>query len=152
MEKKTSFAWIDFYMEFANELLKYKTDHAELVEKIKGVFSKIGMNLPTLEMNGDVYDIDPFTVFGLFNKGITDDNRIRIISGFAEEFEIASAVPTSFEGIPVLNNQKATFYWFADGRGDHDIDNLWTVFCDAVNYADKGSSESREQFIKSSIM
>ena len=36
-----------------------------------------GMNMPTLERNNNLIDIDSFTVFGLFNKKLRDDNRIK---------------------------------------------------------------------------
>lgn len=90
------------------------------------------MRLPTLERGGDVVDIDPFTIFGLFNKGITNTNRINIITGFAKEFGVIAAVPENFDGIPVLNNQSATFYYFLGDRGERDIDNLWDFFCAAI--------------------
>ena len=99
------FLWVEFYMELADKLLPYKEDHAALVGKIKSVFEKAGINLPKLEKDGKVYDIDPFTTFGLFNKGITTENRIKIITAFAEEFSVDATVPVSFDGIPVLNNQ-----------------------------------------------
>ena len=39
------------------------------------------MKLPTLDSYPVPHDIDPFTIFGLFNKGITDANRISILNG-----------------------------------------------------------------------
>ena len=67
------------------------------------------MKLPTLEKKwSPIADIDPFTVFGLFNKGISDANRIAIASEFAKVFSVTAEVPDSFNGIPVLNNMKAT--------------------------------------------
>ena len=61
-----SFKWIDFYSEFAEALCPYAQDHASLIEKIKQVYRAINMNLPTLERDNQLEDIDPFTVFGLF--------------------------------------------------------------------------------------
>ena len=71
-------------MEFADELLKYKENRTELIDKIKNVYNNIDIDLPTLERdnNGnkiDPYDIDPFTIFALFNKQISDTNKIKII-------------------------------------------------------------------------
>ena len=148
MSEKTRFNWIDFYMELATKLVPYAADRASLIAKVKEVFQRASMSLPTLEKDGNVYDTDPFTIFGLFNKGITNENRIKIIAGFKEVFGVSSPVPSEFDGIPVLNNQKATFYWFEGGRGEHDIDNLWGVFTNAIDYADNHTDASREQFIK----
>ena len=136
MSAKNQFDWIAFYEEFADKLLAYKDNRQELIEKIKQVYEVTGIKLPTLERNengdNEIVDIDPFTTFGLFNKGITNANRVKIITAIKDLFEVSSPVPTYFDGIPVLNNQMATFYWFGNGRGEHDIDNLWDVFDYAI--------------------
>ena len=137
--------WIRFYTEFADKLRH--VDRKELIERIKKVYASIGMRLPTLERGGDVIDIDPFTVFGLFNKGITNANRITIIAGFAKEFGVTAAVPQNFDGIPVLNNQSATFYYFVGDRGEHDIDNLWDFFHAALDYADEPNAANKHRFV-----
>lgn len=144
--KKSYEAWIRFYMEFADKLRHI--DRKELIERIKKVYASIGMRLPTLERGGDVVDIDPFTIFGLFNKGITNTNRINIITGFAKEFGVTAAVPGNFDGIPVLNNQSATFYYFLGDRGERDIDNLWDFFCAALDYADDATEVNRHRFVQ----
>ena len=41
----------------------------KLIEKVKQIFSKTGINMPTLEKDNQLVDIDPFTVFGLFSEG-----------------------------------------------------------------------------------
>ena len=150
MSAKNQFDWIAFYEEFADKLLAYKDNRQELIEKIKQVYEVTGIKLPRLERNengdNEIVDIDPFTTFGLFNKQITDVNRIRIIKEIKELFSINSDVPTSFDGIPVLNNQMATFYWFGNGRGEHDIDNLWDVFDYAIALSKSDSLELREKF------
>lgn len=150
MDKKATYPWVAFYIEFANRLLAFANDRKPLVDIIKSVYEQIGINLPKLEKDGEVFDIDPFTLFGLFNKGITTENRIKIITAFAEKLGVTATVPTEFEGVPVLNNQKATYYYFSgkDGRGDDDIDNLWKVFTSAVEYADKNTDSSKAEFIK----
>ena len=143
------FKWVGFYMEFATKLLEYKTDRGSLIEKLQKVYSDIGMKLPKLEKDNIPKDIDPFTIFGLFNKGITDANRVSILGGIKDEFDIAAEVPDDFSGIPVLNNMMATFYAFEgdDRRKDDDIDNLWTAFETAINLAERDSEESRAAFI-----
>ena len=98
------FTWVPFYSEFAEKLLSFAKDRSSLIEKIKAVYTAINMRLPKLEKDDHIVDIDPFTVFGLFNKGITDASRIAILQGIANEFSIKAAVPQAFNGIPVLNN------------------------------------------------
>ena len=140
------FEWIDFYSEFASKLLAYKADRPELIRKIKAIYDKLGMKLPKLEEDGNPVDIDPFTVFALFNKGISNANRIAVIKGIAVEFGVAAPIPTAFDGVPVVNNLKATFYHFIEERGEHDIDHLWDVFEQALKLADAGAEADTAPF------
>ena len=153
MSTSNQFDWIPFYEEFADKLLAYKDNRQELIEKIKHVYEITRIKLPTLERNengdNEIVDIDPFTTFGLFNKGITDANRVKICTAIKDLFEVSSPVPTYFDGIPVLNNQMATFYWFGNGRGEHDIDNLWDVFDYALALSNADTAELREKFSNS---
>ena len=138
------FEWVDFYKEFARSLLKYKNRREEVIRNIVSVYKKAEINLPTLEKDNNIVDIDPFTVFGLFNKSsLKDSNRIKIIKGLAEAFEVIVSVPTSFGSIPTLNNQNATFYYFVGDRDEGDIDNLWELFEAALKYAENPSSANR---------
>ena len=98
--------------------------------------------------DSSIIDIDPFTVFGLFNKGITNANRIAILESFATVFNIKSKVPDNFDGIPVLNNLKATYYGSKDDRQAADIDNLWRLYESAINLAEKDDAANREIFTK----
>lgn len=145
---KEYLTWVAFYSEFAEKLLPYMEDRKTLIEKIKAVYAAIDMRLPKLEKDNNIVDIDPFTIFGLFNKGITDANRIAILKGISQEFSVKAPVPTSFNGIPVLNNQKATYYSFISDRKDDDIDTLWEVFASAVAYAKNHSESSKAALIK----
>ncbi|TDP56419.1 AAA family ATPase [Aminicella lysinilytica] len=135
-ERDADYQWVDFYMEFADVLLKFKDNRSALIEKIKEVYASINLRLPKLEENNEIVDIDPFTIFALFNKGITNDNRVRILTAIAKIFDVNAEVPVAFDGIPVVNNLKATFYYFKDGREEQDIDNLWELFYNAIQYAD----------------
>lgn len=143
------FDWVNFYKEFAHKLLAYRDNRHELVEHVRGIYSETGINLPTLEKDNRIVDIDPFTVFGLFNKSsMKESNRIKIITAVASKFQLKSAVPSGFDSIPVLNNQNATFYYFIGGRADDDIDNLWAFFTEALAYADKPTPSNREKLSK----
>lgn len=148
MNSINNYAWVEFYSELATKLLEYTNDRQTLIVKLQKVYTTIDMKLPKLEKDNILRDIDPFTIFGLFNKGITKENRIKIIKGIANEFSILAEVPERFDGIPVLNNQKATFYYFIGDREEQDIDNLWNLFEAAQKYADDPSVENKATFIK----
>ena len=147
---ENTYSWVNFYTELADKLVVYIMDRPGLIEKIKQIYDTIGIRLPKLETENQPTDIDPFTVFGLFNKGITDANRKLILKGFKEEFGISAPVPASFAGVPVLNNMKATFYYFKPDRGEEDIENLWQLFNIAVNWKRISEDEKeRQMFIDS---
>lgn len=133
---EATFIWSEIYEEFATKLLEYKNDRKNLISKLQNVYEEIDMKLSKMESNGEILDIDPFTIFGLFNKGITDDNRKRILGEIAKQFNLKNKVPFSFGGIPLVNNLRSTFFNFAEERGENDINNLWEVFESAIRYAD----------------
>ena len=146
MDKR--FQWTEFYMELASALLPYKNNRSELIAKLKTIFADAGMNFPFKERGKEVYeDICPFTVFGSFNKGITNANRIALLEQFAKQFSIKAAVPTEFDGIPVVMNLSAWFFVYKENRGEHDIDNLWDLLEKAIAYSDEASTDNKNAFI-----
>lgn len=157
LSKSKSYAnkidWVDFYTEFADKLLEFKNNRQELIEKIRNVYADINIKLPSLECDEQnniivPYDIDPFTVFALFNKQITDKNRINLLNQIKKEFSINAQTPNDFYGIPLVNNMSATFYYFSVNRGENDIDNLWEVFTHAIRFCEVENALNRENFIK----
>ena len=142
--EKNQYDWVDFYREFVSILLEYKNRRNELIEKVVAIFDMTGISMPTLERDNELVDIDPFTVFGLFNKKLTDENRVKILTAIAELFGVKTAVPTSFDSLPVLNPQNATFYYFVDQRGAEDIDDLWGLYESAMAYAQSPTAENRK--------
>lgn len=147
-----NFEWVNFYMEFADKLLEYKNNRHELINIIVQSFDEIDMDFPKVE--ADEYgnkiipiDIDPFTIFAFFNKQIKDENRIKIASKFKEKFSIKSNVPSTFDGIPLVNNLKAAFFYFQhNNRGNEDINNLWHIFEYALKLNDH--DQNKTEFIK----
>ena len=81
---------------------------------------------------GPLQDICPFTVFGAFNKGLTDENRQTIAGELGRFLEVTEPAPSSFAGIPVLNNLQSWFFNYASSRKPGDIDRLWEVFIAAA--------------------
>ena len=143
-----TYEWCAFYNLFAHKLLEYKNKRPELIKIIKSVFSEIGIKLPTLEKDNKIIDIDPFTVFGLFNKGITTKNRKKILAALAKKIGITEAVPNDFSGIPVLNNFGATFYSFSY-KNETLFDDLWQLFERALDYADSNAETPSDDLCQS---
>ena len=147
MQNQKMYDWVPFYKECATKLLGYRNDRQNLINKVKSMYDATGINLPTLERDNNIVDIDPFTILGLFNKSsMKPENRIMLISSFATEFGIQAKVPTTFDSIPVLNNQNATFYYFLEegGRDADDIGQLWSLFESALEYAESPNATNRK--------
>ena len=64
MGESNQFDWVDFYKELSIKLLQYKDNREELIEKVRKIYEITGINLPTLEKDNQIIDIDPFTFFG----------------------------------------------------------------------------------------
>ena len=148
MSESNQFDWVDFYKELSGILLRYKSNRRELIEKVKKIYEITGINLPTLEKDNQIVDIDPFTFYGLFNKNLTDANRLAILKAVAELFDVKTPLPTSFDSIPVLNLLNATFYGFLPDREDDDIPDLWELFDTALSYAKNPTPETIAQVSK----
>lgn len=144
------YTWVAFYMELADKLIAFKDDRQELIRDLQALYRDIGIKLPKLDSLETPADIDPYTVLGLFNKGITEANRKKIISGMAGKFGVAAPQPQDFTGLPVLNNLNATFYAFSDDerRGERDIDNLWRVFEAELALSAEDDELNRKAFVE----
>lgn len=138
-----NFEWTNFYMEFANELLKYKDNRKELIDKMKLIKD---INISKITM-GD--DIAPFSIFALFNyQGIAHHKKINILESIKNEFKIEVETSKNFDGIPAMNIYKLRFFDTQGQQAKIDIENLWNIFEASINYADNNTNENREAFIK----
>lgn len=147
-----SFTWIPYYKEFAQRLTQFQKDRKRLLSLIYNNRDELlAKYLHDQGGEGDLLeDIDPFTVFGLFNRGIKHENRINSAKLFKNILDIKADIPKDFEGIPVLNNQKSHFFGFRSHRGKNDIQNLWNLFIKVVN--DENFEEEYNTVIKQFII
>lgn len=111
IEPTTSlYTWTAFYMEFADKLLQYKRRRPELLTILKEAYDHLELRFPFTENGELIDDICPFTVFGSFNKEITNENRMAIAKEIGTKIGVVASVPTDFDGIPVLNNMRSWFF------------------------------------------
>ncbi|SDQ78843.1 EVE domain-containing protein [Prevotella sp. khp1] len=127
-----AYTWIPFYKELSQKLLLYRNNRKPLINWIYDNLEGYINHLKDDPEGTRVADIDPFTVFAIFNRGITHERRIDICQKFKGYLNITADVPEDFDGIPVMNTQKTNFMAFAERRKHGDIDKLWNVFTDAV--------------------
>ena len=69
------FKWTNIYEKIADSLLSYKENRVELIYAINDIYKKLELKNPFITTDNDgnkklLEDVCPFTVFGMFNKGI----------------------------------------------------------------------------------
>lgn len=149
-------SWVPFYTELADKILTYRSRRQELITAVFRVGEKSGLPHLFKYLRADqgddgryrnITDIDPFTVFGPFNRGITLDARVKIAAAYREEFNISSPAPTGFNGVPIVNNLKSWFIRFERERKPDQVSNLWDLAEAAVSYAKDPTEEAKEVLV-----
>lgn len=136
------FTWVPLYIELASALLQYKDKRAELVNWIYSELGKVtrsdGRSLVAYlhEKDGsDIKDIDPFSVFAIFNRGLTWENRTEILRRFKSFLGLQENVPTDFDGIPIVDSRRAFFFsWGNDNETV--IQDQWALFESVIKEVD----------------
>jgi 5-methylcytosine-specific restriction protein B len=127
------FTWIPLYEELSQALLQWENRQGELVSFLEALRADGLIITPLGDKNAEgeqflMREIDPFTFFGTFNRGIKEENRLAIVAAVKKFFGLKSELPTDFDGIPVLNNQKSWFIGYAYERQADDVQRLWQMF------------------------
>ena len=138
------FTWIDFYQELATKVLTFKSDRSTLIKLVEKAYKDAGQEYKLFWDNHYFTDIDPFTLFGTFNKGLTDKNRIELVRQYKINLNINSTLPSDFTGIPVLNNMRS---WFMADQPIDEMETYWNLFEVSIKYAD-GNTNMKKQFIE----
>ena len=130
-----TFTWVSYYKELANELLMYKNNRGPLLEwifeelgKIKGVTGKTSLVAYLRKKDkSPLTDIDPLSVFAIFNRNTTFAKKTELLQKFKEKLNLLADVPSDFEGIPSIDARKALF---ATGEENNNkfIDDLWNLY------------------------
>lgn len=130
-----NFTWIPFYEELAKALLYYKNDRKSIVDFIYSELSKVGekslVEYIHMEDGSRVRDIDPFSVFAIFNRSLKLENKLGILQKFKERFGLKAEIPEDFSGIPTVNSQRAFFFNWSDNNAES-IRQFWEIFEDIV--------------------
>lgn len=127
-----AYQWVPFYEALADKLLAYNDKRNDLFELMKKVASEQPfMNYLHFEheewWGPRQYQIDPFSVIGVMNRGNTDANRTMLAKVMADTFDIPLPAPMQFAGIPILDNRKSFFAG---------VDEVWNLFVLALKAAE----------------
>ena len=138
LKSDMKFTWIPYYKEFAEKLVKFRHNRQLLLKYIYDKRDELYASYLHDEGGLDdlCVDIDPFSVFGLFNRGIKKENRINSTRVFKELLDMSSDIPKDFEGVPIMNNQKSYFFGYKSKRRPEDIENIWLLFEKLLNNED----------------
>lgn len=120
-----NFSWIPFYMEMADKLLAFKNNRKALVDIMYLLDSQYVSYIHTND-GGRYPDIDPFTFFGIFNRGNSFEKRKKIAAFFKERLGVKAEVPENYEGIPIVFAVMSCFCW--SENIDTNIQPLWNLF------------------------
>lgn len=149
------FVWTRFYQAIADALRPFRQDRARLIAGLQQIATRLDtLGYLTEDQyldgtSGFVRDICPFTVMGVFNRGLGIPARTLVAEELANFLGVKEPVPRSFEGIPVLNPIKSWYFPFEKNRDADHIESLWKVFEAAIDYADVDDEESaRDRFAK----
>lgn len=128
-----NFSWIPIYQELADSLSGWQNRQSELLSFLEDLRVEGYVITPLNDKDNDgarflLKEIDPFTFFGVFNRGIRQDQRIAILARMKQFFALTSDLPDDFNGLPILNNLKSWFFPNQTARNVDDVPQLWRVF------------------------
>lgn len=150
----SDFDWPPFFNELSHKLLSdYRNNREKLLVLIDEIYdeyqTKTGrclQKMPT-DDNGNLIDIDPFTIFALLNRG--KNIRQDLVPIFREKFHLTANIPTNFKG--VATGLYLPFYVWRNSSNPQwedeykaDCERIWKLFELAVNYDE---SSDKEEFI-----
>ncbi len=151
----SKFTWVPLYEELAQALLRYKENRTELVEWIYGDLGKVtrsdGQSLVAYLKQKDgsrIIDIDPFSVFAIFNRSTSWENRTELLTHFKKKFRLTSTIPSDFNGIPTVDARRSFFFsWKSDNSKV--IHDLWQLFEKVISNHD--ISEAFDQVLENGM-
>lgn len=151
----SKFTWVPLYEELAQALLRYKEDRTELVEWIYEDLGKVtradGQSLVAYLKQKDgsrIIDIDPFSVFAIFNRSTSWENRTKLLTHFKKKFRLTSTIPSDFNGIPIVDARRSFFFsWKSDNSKV--IYDLWQLFEKVIS--DHDISEAFDQVLENGM-
>ena len=145
-------SWMPFYEEVADKIWGYWDKRDELIAGIHALSENLAKPPPLQDQfadgtTGPLRDICPFTVMGLLNPNMTDENRQDRANKLAGFLKVQKA-PIIPSVVPVVSPWTTWFFNFSTHRGDQDIDLLWELFEKAIAFAASDNQDTRAAFVQ----
>lgn len=115
--------WQPFYKSIAHKLFGFYSNQPQLFKIIKNLAARSPL-LNYLHFEREEFwaarqnRIDPFTVMGIFNRGVSDEHRHEMGQLLANALSVFEDCPTVFHGIAFLDPRKSIY----DGN-----DQIWRL-------------------------
>lgn len=127
-----NYSWVPFYKELSAKLLEYRDRQSELIAMLKEL-KDAGIPVVSLDDKAaknktvPLSTIDPFTFFAAFNRKATDQNRMAVLAKIKDRLQVQAAVPTDFDGIPVMHPMMSRFLPSRYMQQPDDMASLWAL-------------------------
>src|SRR5262245_34992420 len=130
------FTWVPIHKEAVQKILEFHEPQPELLATLREMEGQ-GLKVISVDDKGTsgplpLSEIDPFTFFSSFNRGITEDNRKDNWKYLKARWALTSEVPDDFAGIPIVHNMKSWFFPYARKRDPNQVALLWDLFRQAA--------------------
>lgn len=127
------FSWKPIYAEITAKLPEFESENQKLAELMIRLHqdgfkvSKVADEDPEGK-DTPLDETDPFTFMAIFNRGVTNTNRIAILQELKNEWKLVASLPTDFDGLPVVNALNSWFMPYKYKRASDHVSTLWRFF------------------------
>ena len=127
------FTWKPIFKEIVDRLPEFQFKNAALVELMVRMDREQLKVSPFLDQDAtgaefQLEESDPFTFLAIFNRSVTDTNRIALLSFLKNEWQLTSELPSDFAGLPLVSSMKSWFMPFKFCREPQHVSTLWKFF------------------------
>ena len=126
-----NFSWVEIYKDIAEKIKDKSTE--DLIKLLQDCDNcKINYLKNKKSGKEEWIKLDLFTFFGSFNRA-GFESRKKILQHIITKLNLGeNKSPSDFDGIPVLENRNSFFYWAEDENKSGDLENLNTLFKNAI--------------------
>ena len=127
------FSWKPIYAEITAKVAEFESENQKLAELMIRLHQGGFKVSPVVDEDPEGNDTplsetDPFTFIAIFNRGVTNTNRIAILQELKNEWKLTASLPTDFDGLPVVNAQNSWFMPYKYKRASDHVCTLWKFF------------------------
>lgn len=135
------FTWKPIYSEIAHKLPEFESENHRLVELMvrmheEGLKVSKVKDIDANDQSLQLEEIDPFSFMANFNRSVTSDNRIAILRSIKDQWRLQSALPSDFDGLPLMNAQSSWFMPFKYLRREDHVSTLWKFYVHVLSVSD----------------